>query len=175
MPTVREHIKKPVISNSDGKKMGKIKDLYFDLNLTKMTAAYLGQRGIIRRNKMVIKQEKVKKCGVDAWLVARSDVVVKLKDIVGSQEFVLAKELRGRQILSEGGTNIAIVDDVILDDECNVQGFTLTNVPASGPLAERKAIARGAITNLGSKTRPMTTILKQAESMEIGTTTQKGT
>jgi hypothetical protein len=59
------------------------------------------------------------------------------------------------------------VDSVILDGECNVRGFTLDKVSASGPLAERKAIALGAITNFGSKDSPMITILAQAESMEI--------
>ena len=71
--------------------------------------------------------------------------------------------------MSEGGTEIATVDSIILDDQCNVKGFTLAKVPASGPLAQRKAIALGAITSLGSKTSPMTTTLAQAESTEIRT------
>jgi len=87
---------------------------------------------------------------------------------VGSRDFVPAKQLHGRQILSEGGTEIATVDDVILDGQCNVKGFSLAKMPASGPLAQRKAIALGAFTSLGSKTSPMITTLAQAESTEIG-------
>lgn len=167
MPTVREHLNKPVISTLGGKKLGKIKDLYLDPKMTTVTAVSLGGSGILRRKKLMIDRAKVQTCGMDAWLVASADVVVGPRDIVGSQEFVPASELRGRQIVSEGGTEIATVDSVILDGECNVKGFTLDKVSASGPLAERKAIALGAITNLGSKTSPMVTILEKAESTEI--------
>jgi sporulation protein YlmC with PRC-barrel domain len=168
MATVREHVNKPVITTSDGKKLGKIKDLYLDPKLTKVVAVYLGGSGVLRRKKLMIEQDKVQTCGVDAWLVARANVVVGPGDIVGSRDFVPARQLHGRQVLSEGGTEIATVDDVILDGECNVKGFTLAKIPASGPLAQRKAIALGAITSLGSKTSPMITTLAQAESTEIG-------
>lgn len=167
MPTVREHVKKPVISTTDGKKLGKIKDLYLDAKVTRVTAVFLGGSGILRRKKLMIDRNKVQTCGMDAWLVASADVVVGPADIVGSREFVRASELRGRLILSEGGTEIATVDDVILDGQCNVKGFTLSKYPASGPLFERKAIALGAITSLGGKNRPMTTVLTQAETTEI--------
>jgi sporulation protein YlmC with PRC-barrel domain len=168
MATVREHVNKPVITTSDGKKLGKIKDLYLDPKLTKVVAVYLGGSGVLRRKKLMIEQDKVQTCGMDAWLVARANVVVGPGDIVGSRDFVPARQLHGRQVLSEGGTEIATVDDVILDGECNVKGFTLARIPASGPLAQRKAIALGAITSLGSKTSPMITTLAQAESTEIG-------
>ncbi len=168
MPTVKEHVNKPVISTSDGKKLGKIKDLLLDPKLTKVTAVYLGGSGVLRRKKLMIERDKVQTCGMDAWLVARADVVVGPGDIVGSRDFVPAKQLHGRQILSEGGTEIATVDDVILDGQCNVKGFSLAKMPASGPLAQRKAIALGAFTSLGSKTSPMITTLAQAESTEIG-------
>jgi uncharacterized protein YrrD len=168
MATVREHVNKPVISTSDGRKLGKIKDLYLDPKLTRVTAVYLGGSGVLRRRKLMIEQANVQTCGVDAWLVAGPDVVVGPGDIVGSRDFVPAKQLHGRQVLSEGGTEIATVDDAILDGECNVKGFTLAKNPASGPLAERKAIALEALTSLGSKTSPMVTTLAQAESTEIG-------
>lgn len=168
MPTVREHLKKPVISTSDGKKLGKIKDLYLDPKITTVTAVYLGGTGVLRRKRLVIERGKVQTCGMDAWLVPNGDVVTESQHIVGFREFVPAKQLRGRKIVSEGGTEIAAVDDVILDGQCNVKGFSLANYPSSGPLSERKAIALAAITDLGSKTKPMTTLLAQAESTEIG-------
>lgn len=171
MPTVREHVKKPVISTLDGRKLGKIKDLYFDPKFTKVAAVYVDGSGVFSRKKLMIKRDKVETCGMDAWLVATADVVVESRHIVGFRDLVPARQLRGRHIVSEGGTDIATVDDVILDGECNVKGFTLANFPASGPLAQRKAIALGAITSLGSKTSPMTTTLAQAESMEVGPST----
>ena len=79
----------------------------------------------------------------------------------------LDKDLEGRHIMSEGGTEIATVDSVIIDDGFNVIGFTLDKMPESGPLASRKAIAREAISSIGSKDSPMVTTLTDAESMEL--------
>jgi hypothetical protein len=49
-----------------------------------------------------------------------------------------------------------------------VLGFTLGKVYAQGPLAERKTIAREAVTDLGGKKEPMTIVLAQAEALAIG-------
>jgi uncharacterized protein YrrD len=175
MPTVREHVNKPVISTTNGEKLGKIRDLYLDPKLTMVVAVYLGRKGVVRRKKQMIEQDKVQTCGTDAWLVVRGDVVVDSGQIVGSRNLVPAKQLHGRQIVSEGGTDIAKVEDVILDNQCTVRGFTLANYPASGPLAQRKAIALGAFTSFGSKKSPMVTTLSKAESMEIGVPVETGT
>jgi uncharacterized protein YrrD len=174
MPTVKEHLNKPVISMTDGKKLGKIKDLYLDPKVTTVTAVSLGASGTLRHKQLMIDRAKVQTCGMDAWLVSGADVVVGPEHVVGSREFVRASELRGRQIRSEGGTEIATVDDIILDSQCNVKGFTLSKIQASGPLAQRKAIALGAFTSLGSKKNPMVTTLARAESMEIGVSVGTG-
>jgi hypothetical protein len=54
-----------------------------------------------------------------------------------------------------------------LDHEARVLGFGLGKVYSQGPLAERKAIARESIINLGSTKEPMTINLVQAESIAI--------
>jgi len=167
MPTVKEHLNKEVIAISNGKKLGKIKDIYFDRDVTRVTALSLGSSGLLKRKDMMIDRHKVEMCGMDAWLVSSSDVVVEPKQILGSNEFVSAGQLKNREIVSEGGTEIAAVDSIILDEQCNVKGFTLDKVPESGPLALRKAIARGAINSLGSETSPMTTTLEVAESTVV--------
>ncbi len=167
MPTVKEQISKQVISISEGRRLGKIKDVLFDAKLNKVVAVSLGSSGLLSRKPLLIEKDKVQVCGVDVWLVPSGDVIVGPEQIVGSEEFLSASALRGRQIMSEGGTEIATVDSVIVDSDCNVKGFTLSKVAASGPLSQRKAIALGAITSLGGKKQPMTTILAQAESMEI--------
>lgn len=168
MATVKEHLNKPVISTTNGEKLGKIKDLYLDPKLTRVVAVFLGKKGVVRRKKRMIERDKVQTFGVDAWLVERGDVVVDWGQIVGSRDLVPSRQVHGRQIVSEGGTEIATVEDVVLDGHCNVRGFSLAKMPASGPIAQRKAIALEAITSVGSKTSPMTTVLAKAESTEIG-------
>ena len=68
---------------------------------------------------------------------------------------------------TEGGTKVAVIDHVILDNEARVLGFGLGKVYAQGPLAERKAIVRDAILNLGSAKEPMTINMAQAESLAL--------
>jgi hypothetical protein len=75
--------------------------------------------------------------------------------------------LRGRELQTEGGTKVGVIDHVILDDEARVLGFGLGKEYAQGPLAERKAIVRDAILKLGIAKEPMTINMAQAESLAL--------
>lgn len=170
MFTGKDAINKLVISITDGKKLGEIKDLYLDQELRQVAAVYLGKEGLVNRKTLAFPRGAVHVLGEDAWLVSGPDIVVQEEDIPESGTFTLVGELRGREIQSEGGTKVGVVEDVVLDEQCGVLGFTLGKVFMQGPLAERKTIAREALTSLGSKVKPMTTVLEKAESMEMGTT-----
>jgi hypothetical protein len=84
-----------------------------------------------------------------------------------SDTFTLIGELRGRELQTEGGTKIGVIDHVILDHEARVLGFGLGKVYSQGPLADRKALAREAILDLGDAKKPMTINLTQAESIAL--------
>lgn len=163
MNQTKDHQNKPLISITDGRKLGEIKDLYLDGAATKVVAAYLGKEGMLKRKILALDRASVQVYGVDAWLISGSDKVVNLEDIPQSESFLFASDFRGREIFTEGGTRLASVEDVLLDEEARVQGFSLARVYVEGPLAERKTIARAAITDLGNKDRPMMTILARAE------------
>jgi uncharacterized protein YrrD len=167
MSTVKEQQNKWVVSITDGKKLGEVKDVYFDSEVTKVAAILVNIEGLFGRRFYGVARESIQVYGTDAWLVSGSDKVADLDQIPGSDAFVPVGDLRGRAIGSEGGTQIGVVEDILLDAETNVVGFTLSRVFAYGPLSERKTIARAAITSLGSKDSPMTTILAQAESMMV--------
>lgn len=172
MQTVKQHLNKEVIAIPNGKKIGKIKEIYFDPDVTKVFAVSLGSSGVFKRKDLMIDGQNVQTCGIDAWLVSGSEIVVERDQILGYTEFIPASELTNRKIVSEGGTKIATVDSIILDERCNVKGFTLNNVPVSGPLAQRRDIAREAVSSLGSETSPMTTVLELAESTLISPSSQ---
>jgi sporulation protein YlmC with PRC-barrel domain len=167
MIQAKDHQNKPIISITDGRKLGEVKDLYLDKDASKMAAVHLGKEGILRRKTLALARASVQVYGIDAWLISGSDKVVDLEDLPQSEAFLLASEFRGREIITEGGTRLGSVEDVILDEEARVQGFSLAKVFVEGPLAERKAIARAAITDLGGKDHPMTTILARAEEAEL--------
>lgn len=167
MTTSKDHSNKPLISITDGKKLGEVKGLFLDNEMRQVTAVFLGKEGIISRKVLAIARSAVQVYGIDAWLVSGSDKVVTLEKIPESTAFVLISDLRGREVQTEGGTKLGTVEDAVLDSEMRVLGFTLGKVYAQGPLADRKTIAREAITDLGNKDKPMTAILAQAESLSI--------
>lgn len=167
MITSKEHSNKPIISITDGKKLGEVKDLYLDQDMRQVAAVFLGKEGLINRKTLVIARNAVQVYGIDAWLVSGSDIVVGPEALPDSGTFILVGDLRGRELQTEGGTKIGVIDHVILDNEARVLGFGLGKVYSQGPLAERKAIARDAITNLGTAKEPMTINLAQAESLVL--------
>jgi sporulation protein YlmC with PRC-barrel domain len=169
MITSKEHSNKSIISITDGKKLGEVKDLYLDQEMRQVSAVFLGKEGLINRKTLLIARSAVQVYGVDAWLVSGSDTVIGPEALPDSGTFTLIGDLRGRELQTEGGTKIGVIDHVILDNEARVLGFGLGKVYSQGPLAERKAIARDAILNLGTANEPMTINLAQAETLALPT------
>lgn len=167
MVPARDHIDKPLISITDGAKLGEVKDLYLDADMRRVAAVFVGKEGFLRRQAYALPRSAVQVYGIDAWLIAGSDTVLPLEEIPDWQSYVLIHDLRGREIVTEGDTKIGVVEDVLLDEEARVIGFTLGRVFVQGPVAERKAIARDAISSLGGKDTPMKTTLEQVESLPV--------
>ena len=169
MISAEQHQSKLLISITNGEKLGEIKDLYFDSELTKMTVVLAGSEGgLFSQKDLAITRHDIQVYGVDAWLIAGADTVVRLENIADVDTFVTLSDLRGREIQTEGRTRIGTVGDVLLDAEARVLGFALQKVYVQeGPLAEQKTIARSAIVDVGSKDTPMLTVLAQAETANI--------
>ena len=68
---------------------------------------------------------------------------------------------------TDGGTKIGSVSDILIDAQNNVIGFSLGKIQVQGPIAEAKAIARAAVTDLGSENSPMIVVLEQAEKLKV--------
>jgi sporulation protein YlmC with PRC-barrel domain len=167
MAATKEFQGKLLISATDGKKLGELKDLFLDKDATKISAVYLGKEGLINRRSLLIDIGKVQLFGLDAWLINGSDTVQNKEDVAGSAEYLLASNVRGRTIQTEGGTKIGTVGDVLVNAALQVTGFALDKIAVEGPIAENKAVARAAITELGGEERPMIAHLAQAESLKV--------
>lgn len=167
MAATKEFAGKLLISVTDGKNLGEVKDVYFDPQVTKVVAAHLGKSGLINRKSLMVELSHVKLFGLDAWLVDASDIVIAKDDVQGAESYVIGDALRGRDIQTDGGTKIGTVGDILVDTQNNIVGFTLSKVQVQGPLAEAKAIARAAIANFGSDNSPMIVVLEQAERLKV--------
>ncbi len=167
MITSQTYSNKPLIRVTDGKKLGEVKDIYLDRDLHQLAAIFLGTEGFFNRNAQVVDRSAVQVYGIDTWIMSGDEKVVRLEDIPDSDAFVLASQLRGRGIESEGGTKIGDIEDIIFDSEAHILGFSLRNIYVQGPLEQTRAIARDAITSVGSKDSPMTITLSKAESLPL--------
>lgn len=155
---------KPLISLTDGKKVGEVRDLYLDETLTRLTGVFIGAEGLINRKNMAVGRDSIQLLGIDAWLVRDPHVVLEPEALPDWSSYMLVSTLRGREIMTEGGTHIGSVDDVIFDRSGQIVGFALGRIKVQGTLAERKAIARVAISTVGGKDSAMTANMALAET-----------
>jgi sporulation protein YlmC with PRC-barrel domain len=163
----KEHLNKALVSITDGKILGEVKGLYLDSDMRQVAGIFLGTEGLIKRKTLALPRSAVQVFGVDVWLASGPDTVMTLEEIPDWSTFTPVSDLRGREVQTEGGTKLAVVEDVLLDSEAHVLGFSLGKVYAEGPLNERKAIAREAISDLGGEEIAMTAVLSQAEALAI--------
>ncbi len=54
MPTGKQSQNKPLISLTDGKKVGEVKDLYLDETFNKLTGVFVGSEGLLNRKNFAI-------------------------------------------------------------------------------------------------------------------------
>lgn len=165
MRKTKEFQGKLLISITDGKNLGEVKDIYLDKDCTEVVAVYLGKTGLISRKAQLIHIDQIRLFGVDAWLVNGSDKVTNKDEVAGADQFLLADDLRGRMIQTDGQTKIGTVGDFLVDEKLKVLGFALDKVHVEGPIANAKAIARAAVTSVGD---PLIAALEQAERLTIG-------
>ena len=142
-------IGKPVISVSDGKRVGTLKDLYVDREVRTVEGIYLGSEGLFSRKDLCIAKGNVLVYGVDAILVKQSDVIIDGAPACESGKRVRRDRLPGKQITTSGGTKVGTVDDIIVDEDMRIVGLRLGRVFVKGPLAENRAITRQAVIDVG--------------------------
>jgi uncharacterized protein YrrD len=158
---------KLLISVTDGKNLGEVKDLYLDQKIGEVCAIYLGKTGLISRKTHFLPVDQIRLLGVDAWLVNGSDKVAIKDEVKEAESFILANDLRGRLIQTDGETKIGTIGDILVNSKLKVIGFTLDKIHVEGPLSEAKCIAQAAITSLGDSNTPMIAVLEQAERLKV--------
>ena len=167
MKATKDYADKLLVSTTDGKKLGEVKDVYCNSDVTKVVAAHLGKSGIINRKSLMVDLSHVTLFGVDVWLTDGSEIVIATDDVEGADKYVRGDNLRGREIQTDGGTKIGTVGDILVDEQNNIIGFSLSKIQVQGPIAEAKTIARAAVTSLGGDDSPLLVVLEQAEKLKV--------
>ncbi len=159
----KDLIGKPVYAIDDGRLLGNVKDVYFDVDLDWLTGIHMGTEGLIRRKSLLIPRESVVVFGIDAILVKNAEAVSDDREVEEADKWIRLDDLRGRDVDTPGGTKVGAVGDVALDAEARIVGVTLSKVHVAGPIAEERYIARSAMLDTGSADGAMTVDLAKAE------------
>lgn len=146
----KELLKKDVISLANGKRLGRVEDLYLGSSLERITALYLGTEGnIFNRTPCMVPFERVARLGSDVVLVDDENAVQEEEKMAQVPLWTRLQDLRGRDVDTTGGTHIGQIEDVIVDESGQVLGYRLSNIEVRGPIAEKQAIALDTITDFG--------------------------
>jgi sporulation protein YlmC with PRC-barrel domain len=157
---------KLIISISDGRQIGQVKDLYLDADLNSLTGIYIGSEGLLRRKSLLIPRESVVVFGIDAVLVKNSEVVKDSQEFTEAEQWVRLSKLKGREIDTPGGTKVGTVGDIIIGEEGNITGLALSKVAVEGPIAERGMVDRSTLIDAGSIDGVITIDLTKAETAD---------
>lgn len=146
----KDLIGKPIISITDGRLLGTVKDIYVNDELYWLSGLFLKNEGMIRRKATLIPREAVAVYGLDAILVNNSESITTDKEYDEAEKWVRLETLRGRSVDTPGGTKVGTVGDVMLDEQGRVTGFTLGKILIAGPVAENGTIPREALVDTGN-------------------------
>jgi sporulation protein YlmC with PRC-barrel domain len=157
----------PVFSITDGRKLGQVKDLYLDDDLTAVVGLYLGREGLLRPTPLFIERADIALFGMDVILTEEGATVYEGDQAPEPPGWTRLAELEGRQVDTPGGTRIGKVGDVALDEEARITGFSLTSLSVKGPVAEAEGVPRSAVVDVGSVDGVMTIELARAEQTPL--------
>ncbi|MEA3375989.1 MAG: PRC-barrel domain-containing protein [Chloroflexota bacterium] len=163
---------KSLIGNSvfcivDGRKLGQVKDLYLDDDLTSVVGIYLGREGLLRPTPRFIERADVALFGMEVVLTKETAPIYGGEEAPEPPGWVRLAELEGRPVQTPGGTKVGKVGDVALDEEARITGVSLTSLSVRGPVAEAEAVARKALVDVGAADGVMTIDLAEAEGATL--------
>ncbi len=164
----KDLINKPIISVTDGKFLGNVKDLLLDANVERLEGIFLGTEGLLRRKFRFVHRDDVFVFGVDAILVKNSDVTIDSSQDQRAKSWLRRSKLEGREIDTPGGTRVGKLGDIIVDEEAQIIGVNLSRTMVEGPIAERQTISRTVFIDVGREDGAMTIDLSAAEHTPMG-------
>ena len=113
-----------VVTLAGGERQGRIEDISFHIATGRLVGFWVTTGGLIAHS-LFLPTENVQSVGADALIVATHDALLKGHKAASPDEFQ-AKALDGRTVLSESGTVLGKIADVLIDtDALTVPAFAL--------------------------------------------------
>lgn len=161
----KEVIGSPVVNVQTGHQIGHVQDLYLDRDLRSVTGLYVGSEGLLNPTPKWIPARDVTVLGKDKVLVSDASIVTGPLD-EARQPWLRRDDLQGRRVDTRDGKKLGRIGDVILSEEAAVIGFSLDRVYGEGAVAERRALRRTAVYEIGHEDDSITIDLLEAEQMQ---------
>ena len=162
----KDLISKPIISITDGRLLGTVKDLYLNDQLYWLTGIHVGTEGLLKRKTYLIPRDSIVVFGIDAVLVKNAEVITEGKELVESETWPRLSKLKGREVDTPGGTKVGTVGDIIIGEEGHISGFALGKVFVEGPIATQGQVPRDALIDTGHEDGVMTIDLAKVERLQ---------
>ena len=141
---------KPVISITNGKIIAKVKDLLIDPAAVAISAVLFEEGGLLSRKTRIIPATAVQVWGEDVVLITGPDVLISKEQLPCHEQCLsVASQIKGRSVVSQDGTRIGEINDLVIDDEGRVVGYDLSKVFVEGTVAQTKRINIDATHALG--------------------------
>ena len=166
---------KPIISVSDGQILGRTKDLYVNQDLSQLSGLFVGTEGVIRRTDRIVPSDCVVLFGIDVILVKDADVITTTKAMPETDGWHRLSRLHGKEARTPGGTKLATIDDIMIDEQGAVSGFSLSRVFVSGPLEDNPVIPRQVVLDPFQKSDALLVDFPQLEAIFTGSEEEEKT
>lgn len=140
----------PVISITNGEILAKIENILINPNTRAVSALSFTKGGLLSRATQLIPAKEIRVWGEDVILVSGPDVFVPKENVSGYEDYLsVSDQLKGREVVSQDGKRIGILNDVLIDDQGQLVGYDLSKVFIEGAVAENKRISVEATHALG--------------------------
>ena len=141
---------KPVVSITNGEIIAKIETILINPNTRAVAALQFSKGGLLNRATHLIPADEIRVWGEDVILVSGPNIFVQKENLTGSEEYLsVSDQLKGREVVSQDGQRIGILNDVLIDDDGRLVGYDLSKVFIEGAVAENKRISVEATHAMG--------------------------
>ena len=145
----RDLIGRLIITVTRGEIVGKVKDVLIDPEKWEIAALVLPGKAF-RKETNIIPRGVVHLFGRDVVLVKSNEAMPRDDTLEHVASLIaVSGEMKGRQIATEKGVRVGVLNDLFVDEAGKVVAYDLAKVFVKGPIAESKEIPFHATRSVG--------------------------
>ena len=145
----RDLIGRLIITVTRGEIVGKVKDVLIDPEKWEIAALVLPSKAF-RKETNIIPRGVVHIFGRDVVLVKSNEAMPRDDTLEHVASLIaVSGEMKGRQIATEKGVRVGVLNDIVVDEAGKVVAYDLAKVYVKGPIAESKEIPFHATRSVG--------------------------